>query len=91
MRVSCAQPDPAAPQPFNAYPGDGRRAQCKPDANLPAFAQRGDHRVEPAINECGSRCCVRTLTFRAPRRPRLIAGRTNSHTAAVEKPPAGPS
>jgi len=36
---------------------------ANPDANLRAFAQRGDHRVEPAINECRSRCSVRTLTF----------------------------
>lgn len=48
MRLSFAQPDPAVPQPVNAKPDDGRRAQGKPDANLRAFAQRGDHRVELA-------------------------------------------
>jgi len=37
MRVSCARSDPAAPQPFNAYPGDGRRAQCKPRRQSPGI------------------------------------------------------
>src|SRR6478609_5032629 len=49
--VLCAAGSSGTPSPSTPTRAMAVEHSANPDANLRAFAQRGDHRVEPAINE----------------------------------------
>jgi hypothetical protein len=65
--------------------------RANPDANLRAFAQRGDHRAEPAQQRMRIALLRADIDLSCAEAARLIARRTKGSIAAVEKPQADPS